>query len=1145
MKIDATKEGRMHCWDKYRKDELVKYVACLFVMKNNSSQVQKLSSLMMYVLMSRGGRAHLSISHFKKDLEYSSRFLDNDDPQEYLFIECVHTPEGTFRVFPGYFAYLHGNLTRLFCVAEAKKVTRNKLGEVYALLELSDIVVERAGLKRYERGDETQGTLSFPSFKETPNYTHIVTFTHQEVARVCDKFKVRCSDGKRYVIKPHARSIAKAIDEGNVYSLIDKAPLYHTAQDEYVVLQPFSLLACAYLRCLEILRQELGEEALYSMYMEVLMADVHRPIKYGDGMMVDKQFFGNIGCLIYRIDEDKFARIYCIGKQEINVNDRKKADAYVKTKCSGKKILKVTVSNPLEPDMMTLEDGDDILTSVEDFELMMKQDGMHLLDLYYYIQSRERLPMFFGNQEIDMFSYYWSHGRTFYQDKVYTHYNFGSEWAFNMRCQYLQAKDYHIIDTIGCKMMIMHSRDLPQSIPVYEPMGKGKYPILIGEYAGTKVTLLYDCNKREEEYALREIAKSILVWMYAYEKKYRESLLKETHYTILLSFNDSQLQVGDSGNHGFKYEMPRSFFLQDVKGETHEQTIFAFLIDAFAHFGHVNDNKWETKVRLLFSECHGQHLQIQPPDGQEFWLIHDQYDKTYTVDAHESDVALDAIADFLDRRGKEQNLDLKQSEELVKNIIEFLGTELNKMLKDIASQKFVEQLLKLHHGTLFWLSLTEVRFEKVNELYNYLGADYSEQVKLMNEYSETNNLTMCLIERIVSNGFYNEDHIPSIETINKVYAYMHHLYSFGIYLDYIKERVKGMEFSILENGRVAVPKKIIDKTQRYFYDLRNAEMYHREAYRKIHTLEKGTNIDYDSKEFQDAFLDEYGITFQEWIDVMKACVDYSFDSQNPIVNLSEEQFESDISKHSLIKEHIEAFKGSFVLHQDMMKQGIPLHESFMQRFNRIYQMSSRPWVNYGGRIMYSVKSLHYHQKVMLTRLDDGKVNAYSAKMKSYKGKINEKKGGLFNNLLCELYKGLGNPNLTVDKEVKVGLKERIIAEEPLGDFDVILIDHENEKIACIEAKDYIECRTVYELLLEEKKVKKDLEMVVKRDEWAKNHVTSFQVVDKKVTPDYQVKTAFVTSHIPAHTYLSTDDDTNIRFYSAIELAENPLAIMQN
>ena len=195
--------------------------------------------------------------------------------------------------------------------------------------------------------------------------------------------------------------------------------------------------------------------------------------------------------------------------------------------------------------------------------------------------------------------------------------------------------------------------------------------------------------------------------------------------------------------------------------------------------------------------------------------------------------------------------------------------------------------------------------------------------------------------------------------------------------------------------------------------------------------------------------------------------------------------------------------------------------------------------------MYSVKSLHYHQKVMLTRLDDGKVNAYSAKMKSYKGRINEKKGGLFNNLLCELYKGLGNPKLTVDKEVKVGLKERIIAEEPLGDFDVILIDHENKIIACIEAKDYIECRTVYELLSEEKKVKKDLEMVVKRDEWAKNHVTSFQVVDKKVTSDYQVKTAFVTSHLPAHTYLSTDDDTNIRFFSAIELAENPMAIMKN
>lgn len=1136
--------GRLHCWDRYRKDELVKYVASLFVMKQNSSQTQKLSSLMMYVLMSKGGREHLSIPRFKKDLEYCSPFLDTDDPQEYLFIDCVHTPEGTFRVFPGYFANLHGNLTRLFCVAEAKNVVMRKLGEVYALLELSDIVAQRAGLKRYERGDETQERLSILSFKETLASTNSITFTHREVARVCEKYKVRCCDGKRFVIRPHARIISQALAEGNVFSLIDKAPLYHTSQDEYVVLQPFSLQACSYLRCLEILRQELGEESLYNMYIEVLMADVHRSIKLGDNMLVDKKVFGNTGCLIYRIDDDKFARICCTGQQGVKAEDKKKADEYVKAKYSAKGILNVTVSNPLEIDMMTFGDGDDILTSAEDFELMMKQDGMHLLDLYYYFQSRQNLPMVFGSQEIDMFSYYWLHGRTFYQDKTYTHYNFGPDWTFDMRCQYLQGKDYHIIDGLKHKIMIAHSNDMPKVIPVYEPMGRTQHPILIGEYIGSIVTFFYDNSKKDEEYALRETAKSILVWMYAYEKRHEEPLLKDGQYTILLSFNDSQPKVGDGGDYSLIYEMPRSFFSHEVKEGTHEQTIFDFLIGALAHFGYVEDDEWKVKVAQLFAECHGQHMQIQP-DGQDFWLVHDKYDRTYTVDSHESDVALDAIADHLNRRGKEVNLDFKQSEELVKDIIEFLGTELNKMLKEIASQKFVEELIKLHHGTLFWLSLTEVRFEKVNELYDYLGADYSEQVRLMNEYSETNNLTMCLIERIVSNGYCNEDNIPSIETINKVYAYMHHLYSFGIYLDYIKAKVKGMEFSILENGRVAVPKKTIDKTQRYFYDLRNSEMYHREAYRRIQTLENGTNIDYDAPAFLDAFLDEYGITFQEWLDVMRKCVNYSFDHQEPVVNLGEEQFESEILKSSMLKEHIGGFKDSFLLHQGMVRKDIPLHESFMQRFNRMYQMSSRPWVKYHGRILYSVKSLHYHQKVMLTRLDDGKMKAYSAKMKSFKGKINEKKGDNFNNLLCELYKGFGNPNLTVDKEVKVGLKERIIADEPLGDFDVLVINHEQKKIVCIEAKDYIECRTVYELLLEEKKVRDDLEMVIKRDEWAKSHVDSFKTIDKNVTADYQVITAFVTSHIPAHVYLGTDEDSSIKFFSAIELAENPMVIMED
>ena len=517
-------QGLFSFLDKYRKDELVKYIAGLFLHKDNSGHTLGLSALMSRALISKNGKGHLDISRFAKEVRNCYDLLTDEDPQEYMFVDCVHTPQRTYRVFPGYFAFIHGNLTRLFCVADYQKIPDKELGEVYALLEISDIIADRVGFKRYERGND-KADVNLLNYKDIKEYQDAITFKHREIATICERYGVKCEEAKRFVIKPKASDYKRSLTMEEAYSPTDKAPFYHTSDDEYVVLQPFSLLTCAYIQCLEILRKKLGEKTFENDYLEMLMSDIHRNIKYGDKALLDKKTFGAVGSLVYQMDRDKVASICVSYQQGIEQKDEEEAINYVKSHYPEKEILFITVFNTLDIDMMFVGNPDSLLVSAEDFELMMKQDDMHLLNLYYYYQSRQKLSNVLGSQEIDMFAFYCSRGHTFYSDKTYTHYNFGSGLAFDMRCQYLQKKDYHLIDALGDKMMLVHSDDLPNGVPVYEPTGMKRHPIYVGELRKSRVVLLYDDSNKDDAYALREIAKSIIVWLYAFEYRYEPDYL--------------------------------------------------------------------------------------------------------------------------------------------------------------------------------------------------------------------------------------------------------------------------------------------------------------------------------------------------------------------------------------------------------------------------------------------------------------------------------------------------------------------------------------------------------------------------------------------------------------------------------------------
>lgn len=143
----------------------------------------------------------------------------------------------------------------------------------------------------------------------------------------------------------------------------------------------------------------------------------------------------------------------------------------------------------------------------------------------------------------------------------------------------------------------------------------------------------------------------------------------------------------------------------------------------------------------------------------------------------------------------------------------------------------------------------------------------------------------------------------------------------------------------------------------------------------------------------------------------------------------------------------------------------------------------------------------------------------------------------------DYYKKMKINGVYINTEVAVQPGKWLNADSDLGDIDILLIHVPEKLIVCIEAKDFVESRTVYELIQQNRKiVTKELSHVVKRDEWCKKNVLSFQKYVKEVDENYRVQTIFLTYHESAYNYFEHEDKNDILFLSAIDLIENPMIV---
>lgn len=185
------------------------------------------------------------------------------------------------------------------------------------------------------------------------------------------------------------------------------------------------------------------------------------------------------------------------------------------------------------------------------------------------------------------------------------------------------------------------------------------------------------------------------------------------------------------------------------------------------------------------------------------------------------------------------------------------------------------------------------------------------------------------------------------------------------------------------------------------------------------------------------------------------------------------------------EENTKVFKANFVLTEDLNNDDLKFSDKWIQRFNRPVLVTARPWILVDGNIYYSTKILYESWMIRVERLNNGTLLNTTPEMQAFVSKVNNEKGHEFTINIKKLYESLSLDYLYVDSEVEIMLGKPFDSTKRFGD----IINKNTKQIVCIEAKNFLESGTAYELVQQNRKiVTKELSHIIERDVWCKGNI---------------------------------------------------------
>lgn len=1121
-------------------DNMLKYLSFLSVQQENSSFCYRLeTALIEAYLMWRQGKYNCSL--IDKILEHGNPQFE--DPQERLFVETVNTPIGSYKVFSAFYLTHKYLLSQLLFLAHKEKIDRNKLAIIYAILEISNEIANRYNYNRNVCGKYDAESVYTSNYKEYSKYESYNCFSKAEVNSILAKYQVEGKYLQSLLLCLKRKEYEKELSQLGHSDTFELHPFLKLDNGEYLVMFPANLLRLAYRLCYAILVKELGEKTFLSLIEKEIIEETRFLLQNGHGSFIEQNNYQDTPFLWFCFDEDKVANVAIIlaDKNPDLEQAVKDSETAIKQVFPSKSIFTFLVIQVMTEEGLFMTFSHNMTHfSLEELKIVMSQDRINLLNLYYYDQDKLDLNFVPLTQEIDKFAYYISNHNTFYRDEMPDIMFVEIGYALSMREKYLCGYDEYIVQYTqrGHYVMVKHYADIPKQIPIYAPymMVKNLLMLQLQKYE------LWIHVKCKDELCIfgREATIALMNWLFAVEKKLCIDSINRTLHVELCILPISDYDWKKENNNIMLFCVPERIMSSDAT--TLERDLVGKFLKAIqdCKFS-LYESLYEDGMRM-FDTAPGRFIQISKSEKITIIEDRDGVESCYFVNSRCCDKVLSEIADFLNMKRTEQTFDFMESKKIMIEVSNYILTEVKKLLAEMDTKQLLISLLKLHHAMIYWSKLTQRRYESLSKAYSFLNATFDNQLDYVNEYSEMNTLTQGMIESIVLNDIHNTCGKLGLEKLDRLFALMHFSLNMGVYMDHLGEKIKGSELIILKNGRLVMPRPIIDKLNAYFYRLRELSMSNPDLYTKLHNLIPTSSIDTNDKTFVKAYKAQFGISFEKYYKILTASIDYAYNNKKPIMILPKKKFFDKVCAGILDKEEVEAFMANFILTKEL-NNGALNSDKWIQRFNRPVQITARPWILFESNIYYSTKTLYESWMIRIERLNNGTVVNTTPEMQALISKVNNKKGHEFTLNVRKFYESLSLDFLYVNSEVEIMPEKPLNSHKKLGDIDILLINKKNKQIICIEAKNFSESRTAYELIQQNRKIiTKELSHVIDRDVWCKNNIDKFKFYMPDIDDQYSINTIFLTYHENAYKYFEHDQENNITFLSAIDIVADPMIV---
>ena len=1015
---------------------------------------------------------------------------------------------------------------------------------VSAILEISNEIAERFNYDRNVCGKYDAVSVYTSNYKEYGKGGSYNCFSKTEVSSILAKYQVEEKHLQPLLLCLKRKEYEKELSQLGHSDTFELHPFLKLDNGEYLVMFPANLLRLAYRLCYSILVKELGEKTFLSLIEKEMIQETGFLLQNGYGSFIRQNNYQDTPFLWFRFDEDKVANVAIVlaDKKADLEQAVKDSETAIKQEFPSKNIFTFMVTQEMAEEGLFMTFSRDVTRfSVEELWIVMGQDRMNLLNLYYYDQDKLDLNFSPFTQEIDRFAYYCSNHCTFYRDEMPYNIFVYIGYALSIREKYLCGLDEHMVSYApqGCYVMVKHYADIPKQIPIYSTYMIVK-DLLMLQLRNRELWIHLDCKDDFRIFG-REATIALMNWVYALEKKLGIDSISNTLHVELLILPGRDYEWEKIDDNTMKFCVPEEIMSSDVT--TLERELVGQFLKA------IQDCKFSSNESLfdagmqLFDSAPGRFIQVSKSENITIIDEKDGVESCYFVNSRCCDKVLSEIADFLNMKGTEQTFDFAESKKIMIQVSDYILSEVKMLLAEIDTKQLLISLLKLHHAMIYWSKLTQRRYESLSKAYSFLDATFDNQLDYVNEYSEMNTLTQGMIETIVLNGIHNTGGKPRLEKLDRLFALMHFSLNMGIYMDQLGEKIKGSELTILKNGRLVMPRPIINKLNAYFYRLRELSMRNPELYTKLHNLMPTFSINTNDEIFIKAYKAQFGISFEKYCKILTASIDYACYNKKPVMVLPEKEFFETICAGIVDEEKAKVFKANFVLKEDLNNGDLKFSDRWVQRFNRPVQVTARPWILFDGNIYYSTKTLYESWMIRVERLNNGTVVNTTPEMEKLVSKVNYEKGREFTINIKGLYESLSLDYLYVNSEVKIMPGKLLNSTKQLGDIDILLINKKTKQIVCIEAKNFSESRTVYELIQQNRKiVTKELSHVIERDVWCKGNVDKFKLYVPEVDAQYSVKTIFLTYHENAYKYFEHDQVNDITFLSAIDIVADPMIV---